>query len=123
MSDPSDPLAAILISFFQECDELLEQLKVPTVHVSYDKLFFDADETADEWMKIFRFLGVGPQKGLTLNDIRHATTFAATSNRDHRATLKDYDTIAMLLRGTEFEGLLRSDGSPAPTTKTHPVFK
>lgn len=26
MSDPSDPLAAILISFFQECDELLEQL-------------------------------------------------------------------------------------------------
>lgn len=87
-------------------DKLLQQMGVPVVHVSYDKLYYDT--TADEWMKIFRFLQVGPMEGLTMDVVRGGMTFVATSNRDHRAILAEYDAIAELLRGTEFENLLRS---------------
>ena len=45
-------------------DKLLAQYKVPTIHVSFEKLF-TADEDTSEWKRIFNYLGVGPRNNLT----------------------------------------------------------
>jgi hypothetical protein len=85
-------------------DKLLVQYKVPTIHVSFEKLF-TADEDTSEWKRIFNYLGVGPRNNLTRLDIEKAG-HAATSVPRHNVTLKNYDEVREVLVGTEFEDLL-----------------
>mmetsp|Transcript_106536 Transcript_106536/g.308326 ORF Transcript_106536/g.308326 Transcript_106536/m.308326 type:complete len:395 (-) Transcript_106536:92-1276(-) len=91
----------------QKTDKLLYQLGVPVASVSYDKLFASYDAT--EWMRIFRFLGVGPVNGLTMEHVREAMILLPTYIRDHRQSIKNFDAVEKALRGTEFERLLRKD--------------
>lgn len=47
---------------------ILEELKVPHLKVVYEKLYYA--RRADQWMDIFRFVGVGPMSGLTMDHIK-----------------------------------------------------
>ncbi len=85
-------------------DKLLEKLNVPTINVTYEGLYFGED--ASEWMRIFRFLGVGPSQNLTPQDVEEAGQFVSTSVSYHNVTLGNYEEVRSTLNGTKFASLL-----------------
>lgn len=88
----------------ERTDQILEQYNVPTIYVSFEKLF-TRDEDTSEWRRIFDFLNVGPRDVLTRHDIDKAG-HAATSIPMHNVTLSNYDEVREILIGTDFEHLL-----------------
>lgn len=104
---PTDNLLTSLRSLTDvedRVDRMLIDLGVSLVQVKYEDLYFGHD--AEEWMKITRLLGVGPQEGLTQKDVNEMMEHAGTSNPTQRTTLENFNEVQDLLRGTEFEGLL-----------------
>jgi hypothetical protein len=89
------------MTWSKKTDTILDQYNVPTIHVSFEKLFAD-NEDVSEWKRIFDFLGVGPRDNLTRKDIERAG-HAATSIP---FTLSNYNDVRDTLAGTEFEILL-----------------
>jgi uncharacterized protein YhjY with autotransporter beta-barrel domain len=91
-----------------EVDRLLNELEVPHVQVTYERLYgYHGDNTAvEEWMRILRFLGVGPAQNLTLEQVQAAMEHLPTSHVKHKEMLQNYKDIMSLLEGTEFEKLL-----------------
>jgi len=97
-------------------DELLKMHGVSHLPVSYEKLYYGDDVTTsvtnsttimeEEWMKIFRFLGIGPSQNLTIDTIQNAMEHVSTSNRQHKITLENYNDVKTTLKGTAFELLL-----------------
>lgn len=85
-------------------DNLLEELEVPVIHTTFERLFAAGNDTT-EWMRLFSFLGVGPTTGLTASDVRKAG-HAATSSTFHNVTLLNYEEVRRTLSGTKFESLL-----------------
>mmetsp|Transcript_14097 Transcript_14097/g.20567 ORF Transcript_14097/g.20567 Transcript_14097/m.20567 type:complete len:338 (+) Transcript_14097:102-1115(+) len=85
-------------------DDLLANMGVPHVRVTYENLFHGDD--AEEWMRIFRFLGRGPGEGLTRDDVNNAMGHVDTSIQDHKIKLSNYEEVKNLLQGTKFEALL-----------------
>ena len=83
-------------------DDLLEKMSVPTIRVSFEKLFSSSD--VSEWKKLFGELGVGPSN-LTRSAIVRAG-HAATSLPFHNITLENYAEVKMALNGTKFASLL-----------------
>ncbi|KAL9188792.1 hypothetical protein ACHAXT_007170 [Thalassiosira profunda] len=95
----------VLNDMEQRTDRLLADMKVPTIHISYEKLFLVGNDTS-EWARVFDFLGVGPSKEeLTVDAIKKAG-HAATSVPFHNTTLSNYAEVREVLLGTEFERLL-----------------
>lgn len=84
-------------------DNLLERLNVPTISVSFERLFLAGEDTS-EWKRIFRFLSVGPTS-LTIRDVEQAG-HAATSIPLHNVTLSNYEEVRSTLKGTQFAGLM-----------------
>ena len=86
-----------------EVDNLLHQLNVPNVKVSFERLFL-AGNDVEEWLRIFRYLGTGPTN-LTAIDVEKAG-HAATSIPFHNITLSNYEEVRSALNGTKFADLL-----------------
>ena len=84
-------------------DNLLRELNVPAVHVSFERLFGAVDPT-DEWGRVFSHLGIAVHN-LTAKRIEQAA-HAATSLPHHNDTLANYNDVRQTLFGTEFELLL-----------------
>ena len=84
-------------------DDLLDRMGVPTIRVSFEKLFSSSDDVS-EWTRLFGELGIGPTN-LTRSDIDRAG-HAATSLPYHNITLGNYDEVKMALDGTKFASLL-----------------
>ena len=87
-----------------EVDNLLDRLNVPTVKVSFERLFL-AGNDVEEWLRVFRYLGTGPTN-LTASDVEKAG-HAATSIPFHNITLSNYEEVRSALNGTKFADLLR----------------
>jgi hypothetical protein len=85
-------------------DKLLLDLGVPHVQVSYEQLYQRDD--AEEWMKIFRFLGVGPGMGLTTQQVDAAMAYVQTSSPHLRDVILNYQEVKSALGGTDYESLL-----------------
>ena len=85
-------------------DDLLDRMGVPTIRVSFEKLFSSSSDDVSEWTRLFGELGVGPTN-LTRSDIDRAG-HAATSLPYHNITLGNYDEVKMALNGTKFASLL-----------------
>ena len=51
---------------------IMEELKVPHLKVLYEKLYYA--KRADQWMDMFRFIGVGPMSGLEMDHVRAVRT-------------------------------------------------
>ena len=105
------PVDELLETLYQDSadedrvDQLLDDFGVEHIDVSYDKLFH-AEDIAPEWMRIFKFLGVGPAEGLTSELVRSVMITAATSHASHEGTLKNFAEIRDALKNTPFENLL-----------------
>jgi len=89
----------------EHVDQVLEDLNVPHIHVSYEKLYF-GDDISSEWMRIFEFLGVGPANGLTDQQVHDAMQTAATFNPSHKDTLVNYEEVRDAVKDTPFESML-----------------
>jgi hypothetical protein len=87
-------------------DQMLVEMNVPHVQVTYEKLYFGEDGGVSEWMKIFKFLGIGPGDGLTKKKLNSAMEHVATNIPSHSVTLGNYEEVKKVLENTEFEGLL-----------------
>ena len=84
-------------------DSLLDELSVPTINVSFEKLFMASDDVS-EWKRLFKELGVGPTV-LTARMIE-ATGHASTSIPFHNVTLSNYEEVRDALNGTKFASFL-----------------
>lgn len=82
----------------------LDETHVDYVQISYKKLFTTDD--AEEWMKVFRFLGVGPTTNLTMDDVRASFSMAATHTKGRNETVSNFKKVEETLKGTKFEHLL-----------------
>ena len=82
----------------------LEEARVEYLHVQYEKLY--ASDGADEWMKIFRFLGVGPMEDLTMDDVRASFDLAVTHSKGRNESVSNFIEVEKTLKGTKFEYLL-----------------
>ena len=95
----------------------LEELQIQYVQVSYEELFIknalddngndnDNSSKAEEWMRVFQFLDLGPKYGLTMADVRASFTMASTHTKSRNETIANYELVKQTLVGTEFEHLL-----------------
>jgi hypothetical protein len=80
--------------------DMLNYYNVSMVTVTYETLYFE--KTAEEWMRIFRYLGYGPAKDLTLDEVFSQTTFQKTSANDRSKRMSNYDEVLNVLRCTKF---------------------
>ena len=80
--------------------DMLDYYNVSRVTVTYEKLYFS--ETAEEWMRIFRYLGYGPTSNLTLDEVFLKTSFQKTSANDRSKRMKNYDRVVDSLRCTKY---------------------
>ena len=87
-------------------DEMLVEMNVPHVQVAYEELYYGKDGGVNEWMKIFKFLGIGPGERLTEKKLHSAMNDLATGIPFHNVTLGNYEEVKKVLEGTEFESLL-----------------
>jgi len=86
-------------------DRHLNELQVPHIHVSYEKLFYGDD--AEEWMRIFRFLGRGPGSDLSRDLVHEAMEHVGTSSNSlHKDSMENYEEVRNILMGSKFEYLL-----------------
>lgn len=107
MTIPINETLAYLDTMSQDednVDALLDDLNVPHLHVTYDKLYHA--DNADEWLRIFEFLGVGPAQDLTLEHVKSAMGMEPTSGVHHREKVSNFDELKKALQGTGFEVLL-----------------
>ena len=72
---------------------ILEELKVPHLKVLYEKLYYA--KRADQWMDLFRFLGVGPMSGLEMEHVR-AVGIPLFSLLDFRVCSTDYGPLTFV---------------------------
>ena len=89
----------------EKADRLLDELGVPHVKVNYEKLY-NNDTDVNEWIRIFKFLGVGPTNGLSREQVTNAQEHASTHSPRHSDLLKNYEQVRNVLVGTKFERLL-----------------
>ena len=86
----------------------LQEAGVDYIHVTYENLYSSGsgDEAANEWMRIFRFLGRGPGDGLTMQDVEKNFVMAKTTSKKHKDVMLNYEEVKKTLEGTDFEDLL-----------------
>jgi len=85
-------------------NRLLLKMNVPHIKVSYEKLFYG--DNANEWKRIFLFLGRGPAHNLSRNLVEKAMEHVGTSSPFHNVTISNYEEVRDMLIGTNFERLL-----------------
>lgn len=82
----------------------MDSAGVQYLHVSYEELFYT--DSANEWMRIFQFLGVGPRVNLTIDRVRESFSMASTSSYEQRESISNYRAVEEFLNGTEYYDLL-----------------
>lgn len=96
----------------QRIHQSLDKLHIPFVEVTYSKLYgnhiYSDQDSAEEWMKLFRHLGVGPMKDLKMEDVRGAFSMASTHKKSRNETISNFEEVRDTLIGTDFEYLLNS---------------
>ena len=80
--------------------EMMDYYNVSRVEVTYEKLYYRED--AEEWMRIFRYLGYGPQQNLTLDQAFARTTFQKTSAKNRADRMSNYAEVYNALRCTRY---------------------
>eukprot|EP00568_Trieres_chinensis_P009477 CAMPEP_0183297548 /NCGR_PEP_ID=MMETSP0160_2-20130417/4817_1 /TAXON_ID=2839 ORGANISM="Odontella Sinensis, Strain Grunow 1884" /NCGR_SAMPLE_ID=MMETSP0160_2 /ASSEMBLY_ACC=CAM_ASM_000250 /LENGTH=382 /DNA_ID=CAMNT_0025459397 /DNA_START=51 /DNA_END=1199 /DNA_ORIENTATION=+ len=87
-------------------DRYLQEMGIPHVSVSYERLY-SGDETAlAEWRRVFEFIGTGPTDNLTPEQLQNAMETEVTHLPLHNQTLSNYNEVKNMLTGTEYECLL-----------------
>ena len=85
----------------------LDAFDVPRIHVQYERLYYATPEVAsEEWMRLFRFVGVGPTYNLTMGEVQRHMTFVETHTPSRNETVLNWDELVEGLKGTPFEQYL-----------------
>jgi len=74
------------------------------ISIDYNKLYLS--NNADEWTRVFSFLGRGPGMNLTMDDVRAHFSMAPTSPKNRTEIISNYDEVEETLVNTEFQYLL-----------------
>jgi len=85
-------------------DSSLRDMGIIYMKTSYEKLYNSDD--AEEWMRIFRFLGRGPTHDLTLDTVMRSLPYVKTSPKSHAEILVNFAEVQSVLNGTNFEHML-----------------
>ena len=93
-----------LHKYQKKSENVLKDLRVPHIKVSYEKLF--NDDISKEWEKIFRFIGRGPIHNLSKELLEKAMEHVGTSSPFHNVTILSDEEVRDILVGTSFEKLL-----------------
>jgi hypothetical protein len=93
------------VSSDNKIKDRLRDTKVKFIQVSYEKLY-SADDDAEEWMRIFKFLSLGPSEDLSMDDIRATFSMASTHSKGRNEIIENYVEVEQTLAGTEFEHFL-----------------
>lgn len=62
-----------------QVEKRLHDLNVKCIEISYERLFNAND--AEEWIRMFKFLGIGPSQNLSMDDIRATFNMTSTTTR------------------------------------------
>ena len=89
---------------FENFTDTLEEMNIGHVKTTYEDLYNRDD--AEEWMKIFKYLGRGPSKNLTMENVTAAFALAPTFQKNHSESLANYAKVRDLLSGGKYEELL-----------------
>lgn len=89
---------------FKNFTDTLEEMNIGHVKTTYEDLYNRDD--AEEWMKIFKYLGRGPSKNLTMENVTAAFALAPTFQKNHSESLANYAKVRDLLSGGKYEELL-----------------
>lgn len=104
---PTNQLVTSLSELIQvtlDARDLLEDLQVPYLPLSYEKLYY-ANDTS-EWLKAFQFIGKGPTTGFTKRQLNDAMITLPTNHPHHNMTLGNYNEIRKMLEQNSLEHLL-----------------
>ena len=81
--------------------DLLATRGIQHIHVDYDRLY-NSGNNANEWKRIFKFLGRGPQEDLTMEEVRSNFDLAPTTAKRHKDIIGNFDEVWKTLEGTEY---------------------
>lgn len=86
----------------------LDNMNVDYIHVTYEELYENENNTVGGWSKIFRFLGMDAKTvdNLTLEEVQGHFGMAKTSSKTHKDLMSNYDEVKKTLLGSEFYDLL-----------------
>eukprot|EP00566_Odontella_aurita_P018883 CAMPEP_0113543434 /NCGR_PEP_ID=MMETSP0015_2-20120614/10156_1 /TAXON_ID=2838 /ORGANISM="Odontella" /LENGTH=316 /DNA_ID=CAMNT_0000443593 /DNA_START=247 /DNA_END=1197 /DNA_ORIENTATION=+ /assembly_acc=CAM_ASM_000160 len=90
----------------EDVNNELRKHGIPFIETSFERTHQEGDEAAEEWMRIFRFLGIGPKEGLIAQNLSTSMQHVSTSHKRHNETIANYGEIRDTLVRTEFEDLL-----------------
>ena len=85
------------------CEEVLNSYGIQFHSVTYDDLYSNEQDDVKPWVKIFEFLGRGPEKvenyrkDLTMKDIRDTFAVAKTSSSRHEDLIENYEEVKKTL--------------------------
>ena len=79
---------------------ILDEFGVERVEVTYERLYYGDD--AEEWMRIFRHLGVGPTHNLTKAEVLSKIEHVETHPRERQDALGNYEAVEAALNETVF---------------------
>ncbi len=83
---------------------LLRELNIEHVEVTYEKLY--NSESAEEWMRILKHLGIGPLVGLTIEEVTRAMGLSKTNQGNKSQIVRNFEDVYETLKGTTYEELL-----------------
>ena len=104
---PTDTLVEELseaYAAFEVFESTLQDMGISFVKTTYEDLYGRDD--AEEWMRLFKFLGRGPTENLTMKNVTGSFSMVSTSAKNHNESLANYDEVFNLLVNTTYEGLL-----------------
>jgi hypothetical protein len=89
---------------FDVFEKTLDEMNIEHVKTTYEDLYGRDD--AEEWMKIFKYLGRGPTENLSMRDVTESFELAPTFQQNHNTSLANYAEVRDSLIDTTFKGLL-----------------
>ena len=84
--------------------DILASHGIKHIHVDYDRLYHSKE--ANEWLRIFKFLGRGPQENLTIEEVQNNFDLAPTTTSHHKDLIANFDEVWNALNGTDLAYLV-----------------
>ena len=94
----------------KKTDAFFHENHVKHFQTYYERLFSAGSTGTREWMRLLRHLEQVPGRNLTRAQLDDAIGHGATHLASHRQILSNYEEVERVLKGTEFQPLLRGEG-------------
>jgi hypothetical protein len=92
------------LKYDRSVGDILDSHGIKHIHVDYDRLYHS--KGANEWLRIFKFLGRGPQENLTIEEVQNNFDLAPTTTSRHKDMIANFDEVWNTLKGTDLAYLV-----------------